>query len=429
MLRVGDVFRYASSKDAMPPERDGFRNFWHVTDMPGRKRVLLESGINSIAEVPAVDGLRRAAVLIRSSPWKAGSEQTPWHDVFSLDVGHVRYFGDHKPGLAVPVGQTKGNGALLRAFERHRAPTVEVRRYAEPLLVFRAVRRGNSPKGHVEFCGVGLVERAERLVQWAGEDRVTFTNYVYDFAMIDLAAEDDCLDWRWIEARRDPAVGVDAALKLAPAAWREWVDKGNAALPRARRRVARSRIVKIKNQKPQPRSPEAVDLRTIHRFFDNRKHDFEAVASAVAGRILGVGASYREGWLTRRSGDGGADFIGRIDVGRGTASASLVVLGQAKCVTPETSISAEQIARIVARLQRGWIGVYVTTGYFSEAAQIEMVEDRYPISLVNGRQLAGELRSMANEDHNGDLLACLEHLRNSHTAIVTERRPEEVLLL
>ncbi|WP_235050720.1 restriction endonuclease [Yinghuangia soli] len=426
---MGEIFRYAAGKDPVPPDVDGFRNFWHATDTPGQKRVLLESGINSIAEVQAATGPRRAAILIRSSPWKAGSEQTPWHDVFSLEVGHVRYFGDHKPGLAVPVGETKGNGALLRAFERHRAPTADVRRYAEPLLVFRAVRRGSSPKGHVEFCGVGLVERAERLIQWAGEDRDTFANYVYDFAMIDLADEDDSLDWRWIEARRTPGLSIDEALKLAPAAWREWVDKGHSALPRVRRRVARSRIVKSKDQKPPVGSEEAKDLLTIYQFFDNRKHDFEAVASAVAGRILGVGASYREGWLTRRSGDGGADFVGRIDVGRGTAGTSLVVLGQAKCVKPDTSISAEQIARIVARLQRGWIGVYVTTGYFSEAAQVEMVEDQYPISLINGRELATELRSMANEDHDGDLLACLEQLKDSQAAIVTERRPDEVLLL
>ncbi|MFF4010875.1 hypothetical protein [Streptomyces sp. NPDC001717] len=39
---------------------------------------------------------RRPAVLIRSSPWKAGTDETPWHDVFDLDNGRVRYFGDHR---------------------------------------------------------------------------------------------------------------------------------------------------------------------------------------------------------------------------------------------------------------------------------------------------------------------------------------------
>ncbi|MGR6999986.1 hypothetical protein ACU686_20915 [Yinghuangia aomiensis] len=36
LLRVGDVFRYASSKDAAPVDVDRFRNFWHATDTPGR---------------------------------------------------------------------------------------------------------------------------------------------------------------------------------------------------------------------------------------------------------------------------------------------------------------------------------------------------------------------------------------------------------
>ncbi|MFE3206093.1 restriction endonuclease [Embleya sp. NPDC059237] len=103
-----------------------------------------------------------------------------------------------------------------------------------------------------------------------------------------------------------------------------------------------------------------------------------------------MGASYREDWSTRRSGDGGADFVGRLDAGRGLAGTSLVVLGQAKCVKPDTSISAEQIARVVARLRRGWIGIFVTTRYHSEAAQLEMVEDQYPIARVNGSDLAGK---------------------------------------
>src|SRR5690606_33095683 len=116
-------------------------------------------------------GSRRPAVLIRSSPWKAGSAQTPWHDVFDMDNGHVRYFGDHKAGLDKPVGTTLGNSVLLETFADHQAPTVEGRVGASPLLLFRAVSRNGKVKGYVEFCGVALIERAERVVQWAGADR------------------------------------------------------------------------------------------------------------------------------------------------------------------------------------------------------------------------------------------------------------------
>ncbi|MFE2433630.1 restriction endonuclease [Streptomyces sp. NPDC059409] len=427
-LRVGQVLRYASAKDPTDPVLDGYTNFHYVTHAPGHKKALLESGINGMAKVSAT-GRRRPAILIRSSPWKAGSEQTPWHDVFDMDNGHVRYFGDHKAGLTKPPGTTTGNAALLDAFAEHQAPTPQERASAAPLLLFRAVSRNGKVKGFVEFCGLGVIERAERIVQWAGHEHTTFTNYVYDIALVDLTAENDQVDWDWITARRSPAVSDQEALAKAPRAWREWVKRGHSALPRVRRRVARARVFKVREQRPVSDSQRDDDLRFIYDQFEGRKHEFEAVASAVAARVLrGSGHGYREGWITRRTGDGGADFVGRIDLGTGLAGTSLVVLGQAKCILPDSLVSAEQIARVVARLRRGWIGIYVTTGAFSEPAQLEMVEDQYPIVLINGMHLARELRSMARDDHGNDLVACLNHLRYDQDVPITSRRPEEILL-
>ncbi|MEU7748644.1 restriction endonuclease [Nonomuraea sp. NPDC049158] len=427
-LRVGQVFRYASGKDPVPALLDGYDNFHHATHSPGLRRALLEAGINGMAKVAGPEGLRRPAILIRSSPWKAGSSETPWHDVFDLDHGHVRYFGDHKPGLKAAPGTTTGNAALLEAFNGHQAPTPTERAPATPLLLFRAVSRNGKPKGHVEFCGLGLAERAERVVQWGGREHTTFTNYVYDIALIDLTDEDDSVSWDWIHARRDPSLTPAQALASAPRAWRAWVKHGNSALPRLRRRVAKARITKVSDQRAAAGSPEAADLEAVYKRFDGNKHHFEAVAATVAARVLrGSGRRYTEGWLTRRSGDGGADFVGRLDLGSGLAGTSLVVLGQAKCIKPDSLVSAEQIARVVARLRRGWIGVYVTTGSYSEPAQVEMVEDQYPIALINGMDLIRELRAIARDDHGGDLFACLDHILTG-TATTTNRRPEEILL-
>jgi hypothetical protein len=91
-------------------------------------------------------------------------------------------------------------------------------------------------------------------------------------------------------------------------------------------------------------------------------------------------------------------------------------------------VSAEDLARVVARLQRGWIGVYVTTGTFSRAAQEEMVEDAYPVVLVNGRRLSEELVAMAHDSHGGDVGALLEELTAGAFAEVAHRRPDEILL-
>ncbi|MEU1616184.1 hypothetical protein ABZ479_02645 [Streptomyces sp. NPDC005722] len=215
-MRIGEVFRYTREKNPSVPIIDGYRNFHHATALPGRPRVLLESGINVIAKTRGSDGLRRPALLIRSSPWKAGTRETPWHDVFELDNGRVRYFGDHKAGLAVPTGSTRGNAALLEAFAEHRASTVEERAQAVPLLLFKAVSRNKSPKGYVEFCGAAVIEHAEQVVQEAEADRSTFTNYVYDLAVLDLSTEDDRVDWAWIDPRGTPSMLAVEALEYAP---------------------------------------------------------------------------------------------------------------------------------------------------------------------------------------------------------------------
>ncbi|MFI9211563.1 hypothetical protein ACIGW7_26000 [Streptomyces sp. NPDC053253] len=88
---------------------DGYPNIHHVTASEVLPQIQLSKGINPTARITAPDGRRRPCILIRSSPWKAGTAETPWHDVFDLDNGRIRYFGDHRADHTVPVGTTQGN--------------------------------------------------------------------------------------------------------------------------------------------------------------------------------------------------------------------------------------------------------------------------------------------------------------------------------
>ena len=126
-------------------------------------------------------------------------------------------------------------------------------------------------------------------------------------------------------------------------------------------------------------------------FYDGRKGRFEALAARIMEERLRKLGLRSDVWLTRLSADRGYDMVVRLDVGEGERPVRLVVLGQAKCVR-KTGASAEQLARLVARLQRGWFGVFVTTGYFSRSAQDELAEDRYPVMLVDGKQVAETVR-------------------------------------
>ncbi|MER5952366.1 HNH endonuclease [Streptomyces sp. NPDC001893] len=234
-LRVGNVLRSAQNRNPEIAVIDGYPNIHHVTASEHLAQIQLSKGINPIAKVETPSGQRRPAILIRSSPWKAGSAETPWHDVFDLANGHISYFGDHRVDHTVPVGSTQGNALLLEAFAEHGEPTAEQRAQAVPLLVFAAVSRNKTPKGYVEFCGVAVIEGLEQIEQKANGR--PFPNYRYDFAVLDLRPEDDRLDWAWIEARGNPKLRTDDALAQAPRAWREWVEHGHAALPRVRRQT------------------------------------------------------------------------------------------------------------------------------------------------------------------------------------------------
>lgn len=435
--RVGvlDVVRYSRAGRDVEIELDGYLNFHFLTRAPGRdhKRLLLEAGINRTAELNAVDGPRRPVILLRSSPRTSGQESNPWEDVFDLDHGHVRYFGDHKASTVGPVGTTAGNRALLAAWNLHGSTQRSDRLLAPPLTLWRAVSVTDPSgrtvhQGHLEFSGVGIIERLEMVVQRDPTGTGTFPNLVIDVVVLDLADQNDSLDWRWLDDRRDPSLTAAETLRHAPAGWRRWVDQGKVALPRIRRRVLSSRVKSPAEQRPAPGTREADVLDLIYRHFDGQKHRFEHLAASIAAQVFErSGAHYHRGWLTRAGGDGGMDFVGRLDAGSRSANTPLVVLGQAKCIKPTSTISPDEVARVVARLRRGWIGVFVTTGSFSKQAQVEVIDDEYPIVLVSGGQLAREVIDLAELAFGGDVDAALSAASAGYEQDVTHRRPEEIL--
>lgn len=181
-------------------------------------------------------------------------------------------------------------------------------------------------------------------------------------------------------------------------------------------------------QRPAKGSREERALQQVTAFYAARKPRFEALALLVTQRILNQwGGRYVAGWVTPPSADGGADFVGRLDIGSDFSSTKLVVLGQAKCEKPQAPTNGRDIARTVARLRRGWVGVYVTTSYFSEATQREVIEDGYPIVLVHGLRVSHEVLALAHEQGYSSVTRFLEGVDPQYDAMVHARRPEEVL--
>jgi len=424
-LQIAQIFRYAKDKAPDAQFVDGLPNYWNVTHLAGQARAQLESGINPIAVLKGRG--RRPAILVSSSPHRVGSAQTPWQDVFDVDNGRIRYFGDAKTPGADPA-LSPGNKLLLQAHMVHSAIDPDERSSAVPVIFFQRTSVGGKAKGFARFQGFGVIERAERTTQFDLRKGASFTNYVYDFAVLSMARENEIFDWNWINCRRNPDASDAECLKSAPASWREWLKGGESALPRVRRRAAKLSVVDPKDQLPEKGSKTEKVLQQIYAYYDNRKHRFEGLAYAVTKRLLSASHGlFVDGWITPLGSDGGADFIARLDIGEGFGALKQIVYGQAKCEAPSGCVNGKDIARTVARLKRGWFGVFVTTSSFSKSVQLEIIEDEYPLLLVSGGEVAMTALLLAEERGCSGIAAYLDLLDAEFDEMKARRRPEEIL--
>jgi hypothetical protein len=190
------------------------------------------------------------------------------------------------------------------------------------------------------------------------------------------------------------------------------------------------RVKKPESQKPKNGSAEAKALNEIYDFYSNEssKHRFELLASLVVMDFVNSnGGTYRYGWITRGSGDHGVDFVGKVEIGSGFSAVQVLVIGQAKCEIPSNPTNGKDLARTVARLKRGWIGAYVTTSYFSENSQKEIIEDEYPLIKINGLVLAQHAIRLRDAAGKKTLKEYLQSIDLEYPHRIQQRRPEDIL--
>jgi hypothetical protein len=427
-FRSGLVYRYPSNRDPSLEFVDGLPNFFNVTRDDSSALPLLEKGISQIAAT-RLNGKpfgNYPAVLISSSPHSRGSEWNPWHDVFEPDLGYIRYFGDaKKPG---DPSQAPGNKVLLELMKQHTSGDAETRASSAPLVFFERVSIEGRAYGNVKFQGFGVIEKAELVTQF-NPGIGYFTNYVFQFAVLSLSDEDEEFDWGWVNARKNLQLKPEQTNALGPLAWQKFIKHGLQKIESFRRRASLSKVETAQAQMPKVGTREQQALDDIYNFYSLAgKHRFELLASRVVMSLVNSnGGTYSEGWVTRGSGDGGVDFVGKVRVGAGFAGVDVIVLGQAKCESFDRPTNGVAIARTVARLKRGWIGAYVTTSYFSKQSQIEVLEDAYPLLKVSGLTLATETLKLAETGGFSSVLGLLDSLETEYPEAIQNRRPEEIL--
>jgi hypothetical protein len=364
---------------------------------------------------------------------KAGTYETPWADIIRPDDGFAIYYGDNKDPQTTQASAVRGNRELLEAMRLQHSALRSDRLNAPPVLVVTHRDASGPKKGYRTVEGIAVVKSADVVLQrepkTTGSSSVgTFQNIRFELVILDLKHDGDAIAMEWINARRNPETSDEDALLLAPRSWQHFVDSGITRVEDLRRRVMHSVLLDEQLQRPEPGGVlEDILLGTIS-FFEHRRHDFETASARVVERIfVDQGFEYRTGWITQRSRDGGFDFVGRLDLDRKGMfpSTRQVVLGQAKCESSTTS--GRDIARLAARLRRGWQGAYVTTSTFSRRVQTEVLEDRYPVLLVPGVRVASVLKDEL--DATGQRLEdYLIGLQNRYRELPRSSDPELVLL-
>ena len=382
---IGQVFRVPLGRDDIGPS-SAYPNLHIVTKGRHERGFDPQKGMFFYKLVRDQDGKhRRPAFIFYSTNNKRGSASNPWMDIIEEARGYALYHGDNRHPHLPPL-EARGNRQFMAVIEQYSDPAL--RNSAPPVLLFEDQVVDGRAKGYRRFSGFGVPTNVHVQAQASQEGH--FANLAIELALFSTDAEQGLFDWCWIDDRRDRSLTLAEANRRAPKSWQTWVRGGESALDGVRRNVLRARILSPTDQREMTDDDRAI-LGRVHSHYSSTPHHFEGLASLVAQRLLGPDCS--RGWVTKRSGDGGIDFVSRLVVGTGFSTASLVVLGQAKVLHPDRgTVAGRDLARVTARLQRGWLGVFVTTGTFTKQAQTELDVDGYPIVLINGQHLAQVLR-------------------------------------
>lgn len=416
---IGQVFRVPLDRKGVGPS-EAYPNLHIVSKGRHERGFDPQKGMFFFKIVRDEEGQqRRPAFVFYSTNQKRHSASNPWMDVIDEDRGYALYHGDNRHPHRAPQ-EARGNQHFMAVVEQYSDPAL--RNAAPPVLLFEDHVVDSQTNGFRRFSGFGVPTNVHVQAQASQEGH--FANLAIELALFGLDAEQGLFDWSWIDDRRDGLLKLSDANRQAPKSWQTWVQGGSYELDRVRRNVLRTRILSPTDQRDMTMDDRAV-LERVYAYYSASPHHFEGLASLVAQRLLGPDCT--RGWVTKRSGDGGIDFVSRLAVGAGFSTASLVVLGQAKVLHPERgTVSGRDLARVTARLQRGWLGVFVTTGTFTKQAQVELDVDGYPIVLINGQQLAQVLQKEVAA--TGLALETLfEHESNWYTSNLSSLPADNVL--
>lgn len=308
-----------------------------------------------------------AAIVLVTDERSAGSTSNPWDDLVDIPHGRIVYWGDAKFDIKRTVDQFPGNRALRDAFNQILDGQLDL---VPPILHF-----SKRETGMMRFNGLCVLDRLE--LTWFEEAGRPVRNYRAHLTLLD----EEFVDVSWLHDRvtspfRSNLVG------RGPTAWRRYQD---GVVDRLRVWAPLVRPTGV--QLPTAGTHDAAVLDELAHLTPT---GFEAAVVSLFREFDEVRHNITR---TRPTADGGFDFLGSFTLPP-PIQYEIPFRGEAKRYARSTAVGPKDVSRLVARLSRGQYGIFVTTSYFTKQAQEEVLEDRYPATLIAGADLVRIMREL-----------------------------------
>ena len=211
---------------------------------------------------------------------------------------------------------------------------------------------------------------------WKTKDDKRFQNYRARFTILDIPL----VPRKWINDIRQ-----GAPHDSAPQPWLNWIKTGRY---QALKSTPTTQMRRRDQQLPSDATGKAI-LDMVYNTFKGEPHRFEYCATEVF-KLSDRNVSSIE--VTRPTRDGGRDAIGEYLIGQESNRIKIRFALEAKLYNSQKSVGVKEIARLISRLRHREFGVLVTTSFVASQAYQEILEDRHPIIIFSGSDIADTLK-------------------------------------
>jgi hypothetical protein len=308
-----------------------------------------------------------ATIILVTDERSAGSASNPWDDLVDIHHGRIVYWGDAKWDVRRGVDDFPGNRALRDAFNQVLDGQMAL---VPPILHF-----SKRATGSLTFNGLCALEKLE--LTWFEDHGRPVRNYRAHLTILD----EEFVEIDWLHSRMT-AHSRSELVSRGPKAWQRYQD-GVIDRLRVWAPLIRSQTVQLP---PTGTSDAAL----LSQLVGLTPVAFEAAVVLLLSELDEVRHNITR---TRLTADGGFDFFGSFTLPP-PIQYEIPFRGEAKRYARTTAVNPKDVSRLVARLSRGQYGIFVTTSYFTRQTQEEVLEDRYPTTLVAGSDLVRIMREL-----------------------------------